>query len=470
MKKFILPFLMSFIILIMTNTSYADITTKAKVNTTAVRIREEMSTDSGIKINLYEDDEVEVLEKNGEWYKIRYGEVTGYAKSEFFDITIEGDLVENTPETSESESQNTVPEEVSTNNEVAEETQPQAQDVSQNNISQTVDLGANITLANTVNLRILPSLTSTPKNEIEKGSNVTIESKIGKWCKISNQVISGWIIEDKINCVEEKTEPEQPKEPEEPKVDETPKTEEPKNEETETNSETTQNSEPQTNKTAIVIVETARVRSGPSATSDIIDTIDEDEVVTIIGSEGDFYKITSSKISSGYISKTLVREQGISSRASNKERENTVDEAVNENVNKALSETTEKVVTGNDIVNFAKQFLGYKYVLGASSPEKGFDCSGFTRYVFGNFGYKLGNVAANQTSLGTVVERNDLKTGDLLLFYNDGKTKIGHCGIYIGGGDFIHSANPERGVVIDNLNTSSYYSQRFVTARRIVNN
>lgn len=105
---------------------------------------------------------------------------------------------------------------------------------------------------------------------------------------------------------------------------------------------------------------------------------------------------------------------------------------------------------------------------GCSTPENGFDCSGFTRYVFGHFGYTLGQVAADQTSLGAVVERENLQTGDLILFYNDEKTKIGHCGIYCEDGNFIHSANPQRGVVIDNLNTNSYYSQRFVTARRIV--
>lgn len=81
---------------------------------------------------------------------------------------------------------------------------------------------------------------------------------------------------------------------------------------------------------------------------------------------------------------------------------------------------------------------------GCSSPEKGFDCSGFTRYVFGHFGYTLGQVAANQTSVGSIVERGDLQIGDLLLFYDEGKTKIGHCGIYIGGGDFIHSANARK--------------------------
>ena len=59
---------------------------------------------------------------------------------------------------------------------------------------------------------------------------------------------------------------------------------------------------------------------------------------------------------------------------------------------------------------------------------------------------------------------------DAFFSLNEEKTGIGHTGIYIGNGEFIHSANPQRGVVIDNLNTNSYYSERFVSARRIVNN
>ena len=90
------------------------------------------------------------------------------------------------------------------------------------------------------------------------------------------------------------------------------------------------------------------------------------------------------------------------------------------------------------------------------------------RYVFKNFGYSLGTVAADQNSLGTEIDKNNLKEGDLILFYNEENTKIGHTGIYIGNNEFIHAANPERGVVIDNLVTNSYYSTRFVTARRIV--
>ena len=62
---------------------------------------------------------------------------------------------------------------------------------------------------------------------------------------------------------------------------------------------------------------------------------------------------------------------------------------------------------------------------------------------------------------------DDLQIGDLILFQNEEKTKIGHVGIYIGGGNFVHAANPDRGVVIDNIITSSYYNTRFVTAKRI---
>ena len=107
-------------------------------------------------------------------------------------------------------------------------------------------------------------------------------------------------------------------------------------------------------------------------------------------------------------------------------------------------------------------------VLGGKTPESGFDCSGFTRYVFKQFGFSLGAVAYEQASVGRTVERSELLPGDLLLFQNEGKTRIGHTGIYIGGDQFIHAANPDRGVVIDNLSTNSYYNTRYVSARRLV--
>ena len=139
-----------------------------------------------------------------------------------------------------------------------------------------------------------------------------------------------------------------------------------------------------------------------------------------------------------------------------------------ENVEKENSSKEQISKNGNSVVEYAKQYLNYPYVVAGKTPETGFDCSGFTRYVYKNFGYELSSVSSGQTSIGEEISRENLEPGDLILFYNEGKTKIGHTGIYIGNGEFIHAANAKRGVVIDNINTLSYYNERFVTARRIV--
>jgi len=476
MKKVILPFIISFIIMTITQYSFA---ATAAVNVTAVRIRQSASTDSDIVTVIYEDDEVEILEEAGEWYKVKYGENVGYAKAEFF--TKKGEVTNNTVSNTttnqvENEVSNTTDLDTNTttatptvdNTQVDEKPTTDPSENTEMTIQEPI-VGDIITLQTSVKTRIIPSLTAVQKLEIAQDTTITIEAKLGNWYKISSEEISGWVTKNKI--VGTQTVSENPIDtipapvPEEPTSE--PVETEPEVPEFVQNTTPTENIVPNepttstTNKTAIVIVETARVRSGASTTAGIIDVLDEDDIVTIIGEEGEFYKITCEKISSGYISKTLVKLKDVTSRSSAEERVSTEN-----NSTANIADSTK--VSGNDIVAFAKQYLGYKYVLGCSTPEKGFDCSGFTRYVYGHFGYKLGQVAANQTSLGAVVERENLQIGDLILFYNDGKTKIGHCGIYIGGGDFIHSANPQRGVVIDNLNTNSYYSQRFVTARRII--
>jgi cell wall-associated NlpC family hydrolase len=111
-------------------------------------------------------------------------------------------------------------------------------------------------------------------------------------------------------------------------------------------------------------------------------------------------------------------------------------------------------------VAYAKQFLGCKYVYGGTSPS-GFDCSGFTQYVYKHFGISLNRTAAAQYSNGTSV--TNLQAGDLVMF---GTSGINHVGIYIGENSFIHAANTNSGVTIDSL-SSSYYKANYVGARRI---
>ena len=233
-------------------------------------------------------------------------------------------------------------------------------------------------------------------------------------------------------------------------------------------------------------VETANVREKPDKKSPIIETLDEGDEVTIIEEVDGWYKITNKKISSGYVSKSLVTINEVTSRKGIEQRDliaiSEEDlEKINNALNNSLLESNEiskndisnetvssNQVSNNEIIEFAKKFLGYNYVAGGKTPETGFDCSGFTQYIFKNFGYSLGSSASSQNTLGREVSKEELKSGDLLLFYDEGKTKIGHVGIYIDGDKFIHAANPQRGVVIDEFTNNEYYFTRFVSAKRII--
>lgn len=116
------------------------------------------------------------------------------------------------------------------------------------------------------------------------------------------------------------------------------------------------------------------------------------------------------------------------------------------------------------IVSFAKQFLSTPYAWGGSSPS-GFDCSGFTYYVFSQHGIYLAHAADEQFKCGIKV--NPPKAGDLVFFttYRAGPS---HVGIYIGNDQFIHASSANGGVCINQL-SSNYYSARYLGARRFIN-
>jgi cell wall-associated NlpC family hydrolase len=113
------------------------------------------------------------------------------------------------------------------------------------------------------------------------------------------------------------------------------------------------------------------------------------------------------------------------------------------------------------VVGIALQYLGIPYVWGGSSPATGFDCSGFIAYVFAQIGVYLPHHAASQYGYGTPVSRDQLAPGDLVFF--DG---LGHVGIYIGSGQFVHAPHTGDVVKISSL-YESWYASTFYGARRL---
>jgi len=122
---------------------------------------------------------------------------------------------------------------------------------------------------------------------------------------------------------------------------------------------------------------------------------------------------------------------------------------------------------GQEIVAFAKQYLGTRYAFGGTTSA-GFDCSGFMLYIMRNFGISLNRVSRDQAANGVHVNRSDIQPADLVFFAaSPGGSRITHVGMYIGGGQFIHASTWNTGVRISELN-SNHHSTRFVTARRVI--
>ena len=178
------------------------------------------------------------------------------------------------------------------------------------------------------------------------------------------------------------------------------------------------------------------VRSDASTDSSVLATIEEDAIVTVNGLVDGWYDVTCEYGTEGYIRSDFL-------------------------------DLTESSSSNSDIAATAKQYLGTGYVYGGVSP-RGFDCSGFTMYVYSQHGYSLPHSATSQWQSGRgtrVYSISELQPGDLV-FFNDPSRNAGkacsHAGIYTGDGQFIHSSSSRSGGVIVSSLTSGYYNTYFV--------
>lgn len=200
-------------------------------------------------------------------------------------------------------------------------------------------------------------------------------------------------------------------------------------------------------KSGITTASTLNLRSGPSTDFDIVGHLTKGSTVSILELSEGWYKIKTTEGNIVWASKSFIS-------------------IPTSNVSRGDDRSKANVNLGQKLVDFAEQFLGVKYVWGGSSP-KGFDCSGLIMYTYDNFGISLQRVASAQAKEGTFVSKKSLQTGDLVFFDTHRTHKyINHVGMYIGNGEFIQASSGHSKVVISNL-TNGFYSDSYMTARRI---
>ncbi len=202
------------------------------------------------------------------------------------------------------------------------------------------------------------------------------------------------------------------------------------------------------------------MRSTPSTDGTLLGTYSAGAVMSVIGIDNGWFKVTNSG-QTGYIRSDFMKLTASAALAAA-----AADTASVPDVIESVPDTAES--EGQEIAAFAEQFVGYRYIWGASSPSVGFDCSGLTSYVYGEFGYSISRTAADQYyNNGTEVSKSDLQPGDLLFFSSNGGASITHVGLYIGDGNFVNASSSKTGVIISSI-SSSWYAQTYYGAKRIV--
>lgn len=465
------------------NMSLAADTAKVKVET--ANLRENANENSKILELLSLNDKVEILEKNGEWYKVKVDGITGYLRKDLItldeteqnttntknntNITVNTENKtneENITSTENTVSQNTEnvqkenTEENTTNTtQTTEEEQKVENTETQEQKTEQTKLGKHI-ITETSKLKIIPLINATNIIEVKKDEEVEVVEILNGWACVETQTTKGWIREEKLKTQEQIEQEKRQKEEQQQKELEKQKQEQ---------------EQKAVSKTLYVNTTTVNVRKEANTTSEIITTLAVNTEVKVVEEVSGWSKVEVNG-KEGYISSSLLsttkQETSRASTPRTKTQTNTANtsnkttKTSNSNKETAKTQTTTTSVAGSgaSVVAKAQSYIGSKYVYGGMSPS-GFDCSGFTSYIYKQFGISLNRTAAGQYSNGTVVSKGQLQAGDLVMF---GKSGISHVGIYVGGGMMVHAANPSRGVTTDSI-YSGYYNSNYVGARRIIN-
>lgn len=428
-------------------------TSTGVVNTETARMRAEANTTSNIVALVSQDEKVEILEKSGDWYKVKYKDNTGYIYAQYVDnkdnkseqftnnTTAPNNTVSNTTINNETENNNAV-ENTQTSVEVSTTAETNTAD------EKIIENNTQILFVEDASLKLVPLINSTEIKSLKANTPVTVLDYANGWYFVNSEDAQGWVRKEKLDTLKQ-----------------TQKESESKIEETVAEDTTTETEEKtETKTTKYVNVEKANLREKASKDSSTVQSISKNTVVTVVGTEGTWSKVEVDG-KTGYILSELLSSDKVKESTNNTTKDKNTTSTKNNVTNRGEEVDRSQSANSGNVVSYASSFLGTRYILGGASPS-GFDCSGFTMYVYGKYGVNLAHSARAQASVGTAVDRANLQAGDLVLFKGATGNSIGHVGIYIGGNNFIHASNPSDGVKITSMSTS-YYQTRYVTSRRV---
>ena len=283
-----------------------------------------------------------------------------------------------------------------------------------NTVTSTTGTAGTVKCSSSVNLRSEANTSSSILAELKNGTAVTVVSTANGWCKVTCSGKTGYIKQDYVS----------------------------------TTGSASNNTSASTGTAAVVkCSSTVNFRSAASTSSTILGELKNGTAITVLSTSNGWSKVSYAG-KTGYISADYLVTASSGTAISPS------------NTAASVSISAKR----QSVLNYAAQFLGVPYVYGGSTPS-GFDCSGFTSYVFKNTVGSIPRVAQAQYDATTRVSRDDLLPGDLV-FFGSSTSSISHVGIYVGSNQFIHA--PSTGDVVKYSSLTGSYATRYQGAGRVI--
>ena len=397
---------------------------QAKVNADSLYLRQ--SPGGAVITTLSKGTTVAVLNNSSSWYKVSVNGKEGYVSGEYLTGTTATNVALGTGTVKCSSSVNfrSAPNTSSTSyGELKNGTKVNVVGVSSgwykvtyngNTVTSTTGTAGTVKCSSSVNLRSEANTSSSILAELKNGTAVTVVSTTNGWCKVTCSGKTGYIKQDYVS----------------------------------TTGSASNNTSASTGTAAVVkCSSTVNFRSAASTSSTVLGELKNGTAVTVLSTSNGWSKVSYAG-KAGYISADYLVTASSGTAISPS------------NTAASVSISAKR----QSVLNYAAQFLGVPYVYGGSTPS-GFDCSGFTSYVFKNTVGSIPRVAQAQYDATTRVSRDDLLPGDLV-FFGSSTSSISHVGIYVGSNQFIHA--PSTGDVVKYSSLTGSYATRYQGAGRVI--